>query len=112
MATASWVALLCARYLNDISAHGGTDVLTITDLADPEPAEGEVLIRIKAFGLNHAELYFRSGKWGDLDVAPATGIECAGTVELDRTGALAPGTAVVAIMGGRDERATGRTRRK
>jgi NADPH:quinone reductase len=88
-----------------VCAPGGPDVLTITQLPDPEPAEGEVLIRIEAFGLNHAELYFRSGKWGDVDVVPVIGIECAGTVEVDQTGSLPPGTQVVAIMGG-----MGRTR--
>ena len=86
-----------------ISAHGGPEVLTIRELHDPEAAEGEVLIRIEAFGLNHAELYMRSGKWGDLP--PVTGIEAAGVVELDRSGQFPPGTRVVALMGG-----MGRTR--
>src|SRR6266702_4210067 len=87
------------------STHGGPDVLTITELPDPQPADGEVLIDIEAFGLNHAELYFRDGRWGDLQDAPVTGSECAGTVALDRSGRLAPGTKVVAITGG-----MGRTR--
>src|SRR6266487_3444524 len=87
------------------STHGGPDVLTIAELPDPQPADGEVLIDIEAFGLNHAELYFRDGRWGDLQDVPVTGIECAGTVALDRSGRLAPGTKVVAIMGG-----MGRTR--
>lgn len=86
-----------------ITAHGGPDVLSIRELPDPEPAEGEVLIRIEAFGLNHAELYMRSGKWGDLP--PVTGIEAAGAVVLDRSGRFAAGTRVVALMGG-----MGRTR--
>jgi NADPH:quinone reductase-like Zn-dependent oxidoreductase len=63
----------------------------------------EVLVRIEAFGLNHAELYMRSGAWGDLARVP--GIECAGVVEVDRSGRLASGTRVVALMGG-----MGRTR--
>ena len=86
-----------------ISAHGGPDVLTIEQLPDPVPAEGEVLVRIEAIGLNHAELYMRSGKWGDLP--RVTGIECAGVVEDDRSGRFAPGRRVVALMGG-----MGRTR--
>jgi NADPH:quinone reductase-like Zn-dependent oxidoreductase len=58
---------------------------------------------VKAFGLNHAETYMRSGVW---PTPPAvTGIECAGIVARDRTGALPEGTPVVAIMGG-----MGRTR--
>jgi NADPH:quinone reductase len=86
-----------------ITEHGGPEVLAERELPDPVPAEGEVLIRIRAFGLNHAELYMRSGAWGDL--ARVTGIECAGVVEADPSGRLQPGTPVVALMGG-----MGRTR--
>jgi NADPH:quinone reductase-like Zn-dependent oxidoreductase len=73
-----------------ISRYGGPEVLAETELPDPVPGDGEVLIRIKAFGLNHAECYFRSGAWGD--VAQVTGIECAGIVEADRSGMYQPGT--------------------
>src|SRR5204862_5560852 len=61
------------------------------------------LVRVHAFGLNHAECYFRSGVWGD--VARVTGIEAAGTVEYDPAGTFPPGTRVVAVLGG-----LGRTR--
>jgi NADPH:quinone reductase-like Zn-dependent oxidoreductase len=77
---------------------GGPEVLTITEMADPLPADGEVLLRVKAFGLNHAETYMRSGVWEF--PPPVTGIECAGVVEVDPSGGLAAGTRVVAIMGG------------
>jgi NADPH:quinone reductase-like Zn-dependent oxidoreductase len=77
---------------------GGPEVLTITELADLLPADGEVLLRVKAFGLNHAETYMRSGVWEF--PPPVTGIECAGVVEVDPSGGLAAGTRVVAIMGG------------
>jgi NADPH:quinone reductase-like Zn-dependent oxidoreductase len=86
-----------------ISAHGGPEVLTLTELPDPVPTDGEVLIRVKAFGLNHAEAYMRGGAWGE--VAAVTGIECAGVVEADPSGALPVGARVVAILGG-----MGRTR--
>ena len=86
-----------------ISTYGGPEVLTVTELPDPIPAEGEILIRVRAFGLNHAESYMRSGAWGQ--VAPVTGIECAGTVQADPSGQLPAGTAVVALLGG-----MGRTR--
>jgi len=86
-----------------ISAYGGPEVLTVTELPDPVAADGEVLIRVKAFGLNHAETYMRAGAWGD--VATVTGIEAAGVVVADPSGALAAGTPVVAILGG-----MGRTR--
>ena len=86
-----------------ISSYGGPEVLTATELPDPVPADSEVLIAVKAFGLNHAEAYMRSGAFGE--VAKVTGIECAGTVVADPSGRLAAGTTVVAILGG-----MGRTR--
>jgi NADPH:quinone reductase len=86
-----------------ISSYGGPEVLTVTELPDPLPAADEVLIAVRAFGLNHAEAYMRSGAMGE--VAKVTGIECAGTVVADPSGRLAEGTAVVAILGG-----MGRTR--
>ncbi|MFE3054358.1 zinc-binding dehydrogenase [Nocardia sp. NPDC059239] len=86
-----------------ISHYGAPEVLTVTELPDPVPAAGEILVEVKAFGLNHAETYMRSGQWGD--VAQVTGIEAAGVVAADHSGKLAPGTPVVAIMGG-----MGRTR--
>jgi NADPH:quinone reductase len=81
-----------------MSEHGGPDVLQIQELPDPVPADGEVLIRVKAFGLNHADTYMRSGLWPF--GIPVLGIEAAGTVERDPTGRLAPGTTVIAIVGG------------
>jgi NADPH:quinone reductase len=86
-----------------ITAYGGPEVLSVAELPDPVPAAGEVLIRVRAFGLNHAETYMRSGAWGK--VAQVTGIECVGTVEADPNGRLAAGTPVIAILGG-----MGRTR--
>ena len=53
-----------------ITAYGGPDVLSVTELPDPVPAAGEVLIRVRAFGLNHAETYMRSGAWGDVAQVP------------------------------------------
>ena len=86
-----------------ITAHGGPEVLAVSELPDPVPAAGEILVRVRAFGLNHAETYMRDGSFGE--VAQVPGIECAGTVQLDPSGRLAAGTAVVAILGG-----MGRTR--
>lgn len=86
-----------------ITRPGGPDVLKVVERPDPVAAAGEVLIRVKAFGLNRAELYFRSGAWGE---APEiTGIECVGEVRVDSQGRLPPGQKVIALMGG-----MGRTR--
>src|SRR5260221_2092233 len=86
-----------------ITAPGGPEVMAARDLPDRVPGQGEVLIRVRAYGLNHADAYMRSGAWGK--VAQVPGIECAGTVAADPSGRLATGTPVVAILGG-----MGRTR--
>jgi len=52
-----------------------------------KPASRGSVDRVKAFGLNHAEIYFRQGAWGD--VAEISGIECVGVVKSDPSGRLA-----------------------
>lgn len=81
-----------------IDQFGGPEQLIIRELPDPEPCEGQVVIEVRAFGLNHAEIYFRKGVWGD--VAKVSGIECVGTVKADPSGQFQPGQKVAALMGG------------
>jgi NADPH:quinone reductase len=81
-----------------MTEHGGPDVLQVQELPDPVATDGEVLIRVKAFGLNHADTYMRSGVWPF--GIPVLGIEAAGTVEEDPSGRLERGERVVAIVGG------------
>ncbi|WP_028103695.1 zinc-binding dehydrogenase [Pseudoduganella violaceinigra] len=77
---------------------GGPEVLIEEERPRPQPEPGQVLIRVRAFGLNHAELYMRRGEWGS--VASISGIECVGTVTEDPSGRLRPGQMVLAAMGG------------
>jgi NADPH:quinone reductase-like Zn-dependent oxidoreductase len=81
-----------------IKQYGGPEVLAVENRPDPEPKPGHVVIEVKAFGLNRAESYMRSGAWGD--VAEITGIECVGIVRSDPDGRFAPGQKVAALMGG------------
>src|SRR5690349_4292292 len=81
-----------------VTQPGGPEVLEVRELPDPSPAADEVLIRVRAFGLNHADTYMRSGVWPF--GIPVLGIECAGTVEEDPSGRLAHGATVVALVGG------------
>ena len=81
-----------------ITRNGGPEVLAIEERPDPIPSPGEVLIEVKAFGLNHAEVYFRKGVWGD--VAEISGIECVGLVKADPAGVFSPGQKVLALVGG------------
>ncbi|HVT27056.1 MAG TPA: zinc-dependent alcohol dehydrogenase family protein [Lacipirellulaceae bacterium] len=66
---------------------GGPEVLKIENISVPPPKAGEVQIRAKAFGLNRAEVMFRTGQYVTEPQFPAIlGYEVAGTVE-----ALGPG---------------------
>jgi NADPH2:quinone reductase len=80
-----------------IKQYGGPEVLAIEERPIPEPKPSHVLIEVKAFGLNHAEIYFRKGAWGD--VAEISGIECVGVVKTDPSGRFVAGQKVMAIVG-------------
>jgi len=86
-----------------INQFGGPEQLILKDIPMPVPGNGEVLIKVKALGINCAELYMRKGLFGE--VTPVSGIECVGQVEDDPGGTLQRGQAVATITGG-----MGRTR--
>jgi NADPH2:quinone reductase len=77
---------------------GGPESLVYTDLPDPEPMPGHVVIEIKAFGLNHAEMHMRRGEWAE--AAKVIGIECVGLVKACPGGEFPVGAKVAALMGG------------
>jgi len=77
---------------------GGPEVLEIRDIPKPEPKAGHAVIRVKAFGVNHAEKHMREGNWAE--IADVSGIECVGVVESCPGGEFAVGTKVAALMGG------------
>ena len=77
---------------------GGLDSLVYKDIPEPEPKAGHVVIEIKAFGLNHAELHMRRGEWAE--AAPVSGIECVGIVKSCPGGEFPIGAKVAALMGG------------
>ena len=77
---------------------GGPERLAICEMPTPTPAEGEIRIKVRAFGVNSAETHMRAGHWGD--VARVTGIECVGEVDSDPSGTLRAGQTVAAICGG------------
>ena len=65
-----------------ITRSGGTDVLRVQERPDPEPGKGEVLVRVKAAGLNFADILARQGLYPDAPKTPCVvGYEVAGVVE-------------------------------
>jgi len=77
---------------------GGLDSLVYKDIPEPEPLPGHVVIEIKAFGINHAEMHMRRGEWAE--AAPVSGIECVGIVKSCPGGEFPVGAKVAALMGG------------
>jgi NADPH:quinone reductase-like Zn-dependent oxidoreductase len=77
---------------------GGLDSLVYKEIPEPEPKAGHVVIEIKAFGLNHAELHMRRGEWAE--AAKVIGIECVGLVKSCPGGEFPVGAKVAALMGG------------
>ena len=79
---------------------GGPEVLKIESLAIPRPEPGEVLIRVKAFGLNRSELFTRQGHSPDVKFPRVLGIEAVGLVEQAPAGEFKQGEIVATAMGG------------
>jgi NADPH:quinone reductase len=77
---------------------GGLDSLVYKEIPEPEPLPGHVVIQIKAFGINHAEMHMRRGEWAE--AAPVSGIECVGLVKSCPGGEFPVGAKVAALMGG------------
>jgi zinc-binding alcohol dehydrogenase/oxidoreductase len=44
-----------------IHADGGPEVLRYEEIPDPEPARGEILVELRAAGLNHLDVWVRKG---------------------------------------------------
>lgn len=64
---------------------GGPEVLKIETMPKPKPAAGQILIRVKAFGLNRLELFTRKGLSPSVRFPRIPGIEAVGIVEEART---------------------------
>jgi NADPH:quinone reductase-like Zn-dependent oxidoreductase len=77
---------------------GGLDSLVYTNIPEPEALPGHVVIEVKAFGINHAEMHMRRGEWAE--AAPVSGIECVGLVKSCPGGEFPVGAKVAALMGG------------
>ena len=64
-----------------ISEPGDPEVLQWTEVADPRPGPGEVLVEVAAAGVNRADLMQRQGLYPPPPGAPPyPGLECSGTV--------------------------------
>lgn len=78
------------------------DDLKVTFTAKPEVKEGWVLVKVKAFGINHSELLLRDHEadcdYIKLPIIP--GIECVGEIIDNSNSDFNLGDIVIALMGG------------
>lgn len=82
---------------------GGPEVLVPHEIARPEPAQGEILIRVEAAGVNRPDTIQRMGFYAPPPGAPDTpGLEVAGEVVATGPGVTAwkIGDRVCALVGG------------
>jgi NADPH2:quinone reductase len=70
---------------------GGPKVLQIRNLPDPQPGEGQALVKLHATGVNFIDIYQRTGLY-KLDLPYIPGSEAAGEVV-----AIGPGVSEVAV---------------
>lgn len=65
-----------------VNQFGGTDELTLVEGPDPQPAAGEVVVRLTSIGMNHAELMARRGAYRLLSGNPpfTPGLEGGGVI--------------------------------
>jgi NADPH:quinone reductase-like Zn-dependent oxidoreductase len=81
-------------------APGGPEVLKIENRPIPQVQTGEVLIRVRAFGLNRSELFTRQGHSPGVRFPRILGIEAVGVVEEAPSGEFHKGEIVATAMGG------------
>ena len=83
-----------------IHVPGGPEVLKIEQRPIPTPSKGQVLIRVKAAGMNRSELFTRQGHSPGVSFPRILGIEATGIVEDAPGGEFAKGDVVITAMGG------------
>ncbi len=83
-----------------LDAPGPPEALEIRELPVPRATHGEVLIEVRAFGLNRSELHTRLGLGEGVVFPRVLGIEATGTVADCPGGEFEVGQQVAAMMGG------------
>ena len=79
---------------------GGPSVLKVQSWPKPTPSKGQVLIQVKAFGLNRSEMFTRQGHSPGIKFPRVLGIEAVGIVEHAPGDEFQPGDRVATCMGG------------
>ncbi|MBJ8342669.1 zinc-binding dehydrogenase [Antrihabitans sp. YC3-6] len=83
-----------------LDAPGPPEALQLRALPIPKARPGQVLIQVKAFGLNRSELHTRLGLADGVTFPRVLGIEAVGVVAASPGGEFTVGQQVAAMMGG------------
>ncbi len=75
-----------------IHSVGGPEVMKLEEVPDPQPGEGQAVVRVEAAGVNYVDVYFRTGLYKMPALPFIPGQEAAGTVA-----AVGPGVTEVAV---------------
>lgn len=78
---------------------GGPDRFVYEDRPIPAMKEGWTLVKVKAFGVNHSEVFTREGLSPSVTFPRILGIECVGEVVQTTRADLIPGQRILSIMG-------------
>ncbi|MFL5518332.1 MAG: NAD(P)H-quinone oxidoreductase [Gemmatimonadales bacterium] len=88
-------------YAVTIAEPGGPDVLRWTEVPEPEPRPGEVVVEVVATAVNRADLLQRQGFYPPPAGAPPyPGLECSGRVVATTVNHVRVGDEVCALLGG------------
>lgn len=85
-----------------ITQPGDADVLQLQDKPTPQPGTGQVLIRVRAAGVNRSDIHQRQGGYGSDPTGQIPGLEVAGVIEEcgPGVGRWQVGDAVCALISG------------
>lgn len=86
-----------------LTQYGGPEVLSISQVPDPEPGPGQALVRVRATSLNRADVLQRMGRYPEPDPKPTheiLGLDIAGEVAESPSGTFRPGDRVMALVAG------------
>jgi NADPH:quinone reductase-like Zn-dependent oxidoreductase len=79
---------------------GPPEVLKVESIPIPVPSIDQVLVRVRAFGINRSELFTRRGVSPDVSFPRVLGIEAVGEIASAPGGQFKPGETVATAMGG------------
>ncbi|MBO0952819.1 NAD(P)H-quinone oxidoreductase [Fibrella forsythiae] len=86
----------------NITRPGDGSVLQLEDRPQPQPADGQVLIRVRAAGVNRSDIHQRQGGYGADPGGQVPGLEVAGVIEKcgPKTDRWRVGQSVCALISG------------